>query len=154
MKVHTHTHTCACARNTHRGIKELLHVTDWNKHISSVCTPFLMAHSDNRHTVKLQTHSKNDEEAADISCSVNGCSAERGVEFYLSLLSRLLPLLMWFLLLHQPLSACLPVWIQHVHIYNSSASSLTPNQIFGCLSGLLPAVSMSHGKKERTREKV
>lgn len=44
-------------------------------------------------------------EAADISCSVNGCSAERGVSFAVKpLYSWLLPLLMWFL--QQPLSAC------------------------------------------------
>lgn len=47
MRAATHTQTWR--------EKELLHVTDWNKHFFSVCAPFLMVHSDNRHTVKLQT---------------------------------------------------------------------------------------------------
>lgn len=55
MRAATHTHI-----HTHGGEKELLHVTDWNKHFSFVGAPFLMAHSDNRHTVKLPTHTKNE----------------------------------------------------------------------------------------------
>lgn len=46
------------AREQHTHTEAEGAAADWNKHCSSVCAPFLTAHSDNRHTVKLQTHSE------------------------------------------------------------------------------------------------
>ena len=54
-RTHAHMHTLM---HTHTLEEkwELLHITAWNKHFLFWRHSSLMAHSDNRHTVKLQTH--------------------------------------------------------------------------------------------------